>query len=105
MTTGKKPGQDTGRNGGIYQETGRRGARLPNYVTAPDSQSTAANVQAESSLGAVEDHSGKQTQVGHTSLIDWGSCIPRRLEMTFNYPESVHNHVPNCWSPTQRRMS
>lgn len=36
MSTAMKPGQDTGRNGGIYQETGPRGGRLPSYVTVPD---------------------------------------------------------------------
>lgn len=31
-----KPGQNTGRNGGIFQETGPRGGARPNYTTVPD---------------------------------------------------------------------
>jgi len=34
--TGKKPGSNTGRNGGIYQEVGPRGGAKPNYATVPD---------------------------------------------------------------------
>ena len=32
----KKPGENTGRNGGIYQEVGPRGGAKPNYTTVPD---------------------------------------------------------------------
>lgn len=38
MTTNKKPGENTGRNGGIYQEVGPRGGKLPNYTTVPDNR-------------------------------------------------------------------
>jgi len=33
---GYKPGSNTGRNGGIFQETGPRGGAKPNYATVPD---------------------------------------------------------------------
>ncbi len=36
MTAGKKPGTNTGNNGGIYQEVGPRGGRRDNFVTVPD---------------------------------------------------------------------
>jgi len=32
----KKPGQNTGNNGGIYQEVGPKGGDKPNYSTVPD---------------------------------------------------------------------
>ena len=32
----KTPGSNSGRNGGIYQETGPRGGRYGNYSTVPD---------------------------------------------------------------------
>jgi hypothetical protein len=38
MTTNKKPGENTGSNGGIYQEVGPRGGKLPNYTTVPDNR-------------------------------------------------------------------
>jgi hypothetical protein len=31
-----KPGQNTGDNGGIFQEIGPRGGRQPNFVAVPD---------------------------------------------------------------------
>jgi len=31
-----KPGQNPGKNGGIYQEVGPRGGKQPNFVTIPD---------------------------------------------------------------------
>jgi hypothetical protein len=31
-----KPGSGSGESGGIYQETGPRGGRYPNYTTVPD---------------------------------------------------------------------
>ena len=34
--TTKKPGQNTGSNGGIYQEVGPKGGTKPNYATVPD---------------------------------------------------------------------
>jgi hypothetical protein len=36
MANGKKPGDTTGRNGGIYQEQGPRGGMRDNYATVPD---------------------------------------------------------------------
>lgn len=38
MTTPKKPGQNTGNQGGIYQEVGPRGGKQPNYTTVPDNR-------------------------------------------------------------------
>ena len=32
----KKPGSNSGQNGGVYQETGPRGGRYENYTTVPD---------------------------------------------------------------------
>lgn len=32
----KRPGQNTGNSGGIYQEVGPRGGARPNYTTVPD---------------------------------------------------------------------
>ncbi len=32
----KKPGSNTGNAGGIFQETGPKGGKLPNYVTVSD---------------------------------------------------------------------
>lgn len=32
----KKPGSNTGKNGGIFQETGPRGGHKDNYATVPD---------------------------------------------------------------------
>lgn len=34
----KKPGQSTGKNGGIYQEVGPRGGKKDNYATVPDNK-------------------------------------------------------------------
>lgn len=34
----KKPGQSTGKDGGIFQEIGPRGGAKPNYVTVPDNK-------------------------------------------------------------------
>lgn len=33
-----KPGQNTGNNGGIYQQVGPRGGKQPNYSTVPDNR-------------------------------------------------------------------
>jgi hypothetical protein len=33
-----KPGTNTGRNGGIFQEIGPRGGTRPNYSTVPDNK-------------------------------------------------------------------
>lgn len=33
---GFKPGSNTGRNGGIFQEVGPRGGNKPNYAAVPD---------------------------------------------------------------------
>jgi hypothetical protein len=32
----KKPGSDTGKDGGIYREVGPRGGERDNYATVPD---------------------------------------------------------------------
>lgn len=32
----KKPGQNTGKNGGIFQQVGPKGGEKPNYSTVPD---------------------------------------------------------------------
>lgn len=34
----RKPGQNTGKNGGIYQQVGPKGGLKPNYVTVPDNK-------------------------------------------------------------------
>lgn len=36
MSDTKRPGDSTGKNGGIYQEEGPRGGKKPNYSTVPD---------------------------------------------------------------------
>lgn len=36
--SGKKPGQSTGNNGGVFQEQGPRGGKVPNYTTVPDNR-------------------------------------------------------------------
>jgi len=36
MAKAKKPGENTGDNGGIYQEIGPRGGTQPNYATVAD---------------------------------------------------------------------
>lgn len=36
MTKGKKPGENTGKNGGIFQEQGLRGGLKENYAAVPD---------------------------------------------------------------------
>jgi len=36
MANGKKPGSNTGNNGGIFQEQGPRGGLRPNYAAVPD---------------------------------------------------------------------
>ncbi len=38
MADAKKPGQNTGNNGGIYQEVGPKGGKYPNYSTVPDNR-------------------------------------------------------------------
>lgn len=34
----KKPGTSTGNQGGIYQETGPRGGKVPNFATVADNK-------------------------------------------------------------------
>lgn len=34
-----KPGENTGKNGGIYQEVGTKGGKRQNYVTVADNRS------------------------------------------------------------------
>ena len=38
MATTKKPGENTGNTGGIYQEVGPRGGKQPIYTTVPDNR-------------------------------------------------------------------
>jgi len=38
MANGKKPGTNTGNNGGIFQEVGPRGGLRPNYATVADNK-------------------------------------------------------------------
>jgi hypothetical protein len=38
MATVKGPGENSGNNGGIYQEVGPRGGVRPNWVTVPDNK-------------------------------------------------------------------
>ena len=38
MTSTKKPGQTTGKSGGIYQQVGPRGGKQPNYATVADNK-------------------------------------------------------------------
>jgi hypothetical protein len=38
MDKANKPGQDVGKNGGIYQELGPRGGERPNFATVPDNK-------------------------------------------------------------------
>ena len=38
MTATIRPGQNTGNRGGIFQEVGPRGGKLPNYTTVPDNR-------------------------------------------------------------------
>jgi hypothetical protein len=38
MAQGNKPGQNTGKNGGIYQEQGPRGGLRDNYSTVADNK-------------------------------------------------------------------
>lgn len=34
----QKPGTNTGTHGGIFQEVGPRGGKVPNYTTVPDNR-------------------------------------------------------------------
>ncbi|ERS12020.1 hypothetical protein Q673_02850 [Marinobacter sp. EN3] len=38
MADSKKPGQSSGRDGGIYRETGPRGGSTDNWATVPDNK-------------------------------------------------------------------
>lgn len=38
MANGKKPGTNTGSQGGIYQEQGPRGGRRDNFTTVPENR-------------------------------------------------------------------
>lgn len=38
MAIGKKPGESSGNQGGVYQEIGPRGGARPNYSTVPDNR-------------------------------------------------------------------
>jgi hypothetical protein len=38
MAAPKKPGQNTGKQGGIFQEVGPKGGKQPNFTTVPDNR-------------------------------------------------------------------
>ena len=38
MANSQKPGTNTGKNGGIFQEVGPKGGLKPNYATVPDNK-------------------------------------------------------------------
>jgi len=38
MSIGKKPGDNTGKDGGIYREIGPRGGKKDNWATVPDNK-------------------------------------------------------------------
>lgn len=38
MSNNKKPGDNTGKNGGIFQEVGPRGGRKDNFAAIPDNK-------------------------------------------------------------------
>ncbi|TDP79298.1 hypothetical protein EV672_1166 [Aquabacterium commune] len=38
MAAPLKPGQNSGKSGGVYQEVGPRGGKQPNYTTVPDNR-------------------------------------------------------------------
>lgn len=38
MAISKKPGMNTGNQGGIYQEVGPKGGAKPNFATVPDNK-------------------------------------------------------------------
>nr|WP_320166314.1 YjzC family protein [uncultured Methylophaga sp.] len=44
-----RPGQNTGPNGGIYQEVGPRGGKRSNYATIPDNHSAPPTTKPNSS--------------------------------------------------------
>ena len=39
MASKKRPGENTGNNGGIFQEAGARGGLRPNFATVADNKS------------------------------------------------------------------
>ncbi|MEM6439466.1 MAG: hypothetical protein AAF763_07230 [Pseudomonadota bacterium] len=38
MTSGKRPGENTGKDGGIYREQGPRGGKVDNFATVRDNE-------------------------------------------------------------------
>lgn len=46
MTAGKKPGENTGKSGGIFQQQDPRGGLLQNYVTVADNKPLPPTTQA-----------------------------------------------------------
>lgn len=46
----KRPGENTGNQGGIFQEMGAKGGLKPNFATVAD------NKQAQKFLGASKNH-------------------------------------------------
>jgi hypothetical protein len=49
MSNRKKPGQNTGLNGGIYQEVGPRGGKKENYATVRDDEKLPPTTQSGNS--------------------------------------------------------
>lgn len=48
-----RPGQNTGSNGGIYQEVGPRGGKRPNFSTIPDDRPAPPTSKPDSSWARV----------------------------------------------------
>lgn len=47
----KKPGENTGKNGGIYQEVGPRGGKKDNFCNRQGQRKASTNNKARSWLG------------------------------------------------------
>lgn len=60
MSNVKRPGQNTGRSGGIFQEVGPRGGRHDNYATVADNTRLPPTTSAGSGWVPV-----KTTPTGH----------------------------------------
>ena len=49
-----KPGQNSGKNGGIFQEIGPRGGKQSNYATIPDNRQAPPTTKPNSSWEPVK---------------------------------------------------
>ena len=56
MSGTKRPGQDTGNNGGIYREVGPRGGERENFTTVPDNTPVAPDDDPRVHVEAGQDH-------------------------------------------------